>query len=75
VAFSGGLHLAENTRDEQRKMSSISICRRTAALPDVVRMTRALQALIAEGHQMNEEALACLSPHQLSTSTGSGDIR
>ena len=27
-------------------------------------MTKALQALIAEGHRIDEEALACLSPYQ-----------
>jgi Tn3 transposase DDE domain len=27
-------------------------------------MTKALQGLIDEGHQIDEEALACLSPYQ-----------
>jgi hypothetical protein len=31
---------------------------------NVVTMTRAMQALIAEGDPIDEEALACLSPYQ-----------
>ena len=31
---------------------------------NVVTMTKALQLLIAEGHQIDEVALACLSPYQ-----------
>jgi hypothetical protein len=31
---------------------------------NVVTMTRALQSLIAEGHQIDQDALACFSPYQ-----------
>jgi len=51
VAFGGGRLLAENTRDEQRKM--IEYHRLVANLlifHNVVTMTRALRALIAKGH-------------------------
>jgi hypothetical protein len=65
VAFGGGRLLAENTRDEQRKM--IKYHHLTANLlifHNVVTMTRALQSLIGEGHQIHEAVLACLSPYQ-----------
>jgi len=65
VAFGGGRLLAENTRDEQRKMIKYHhLAVNLLIFHNVVTMTRALQSLIAEGHQIDEAALACLSPYQ-----------
>jgi TnpA family transposase len=65
VAFGGGRLLAENTRDEQRKMIKYHhLAANLLIFHNVVTMTRALQALIAEGHEIDEAALACLSPYQ-----------
>jgi hypothetical protein len=71
ISLRSGLLLAAGgswrriTRDEQRKM--IEYHHLTANLlifHNVVTMTRALQSLIAEGHQIDQEALACFSPYQ-----------
>src|SRR3954454_16717490 len=65
VAFGGGRLLAENTRDEQRKM--IKYHHLVANMPlfhNVVTMTKALQTLVADGVEIDEAALACLSPYQ-----------
>jgi hypothetical protein len=65
VAFGGGRLLAENTRDEQRKMIKYHhLAANLLIFHNVATMTRALQLLIAEGHQIDEEALACSSPYQ-----------
>jgi hypothetical protein len=56
VAFGGGRLLAENTRDEQRKMIKYHhLAANLLIFHNVVTMTRALQTLIAE---------ACFSPYQ-----------
>jgi TnpA family transposase len=65
VAFGGGRLLAENARDEQRKMIKYHhLAANLLIFHNVVTMTKALQALIVEGHRIDEEALACLSPYQ-----------
>ena len=65
VAFGGGRLLAENTRDEQRKMIKYHhLVANLLIFHNVVTMTKALQLLMAEGHRIDEEALACLSPYQ-----------
>lgn len=65
VAFGGGRLLAENTRDEHRKMIKYHhLVANLLIFHNVVTMTRALHALIAEGHFIDEEALACFSPYQ-----------
>lgn len=57
--------LAENTRDEQRKMIKYHhLVANLLIFHNVVTMTKALHALIAEGHLIDEEALACFSPYQ-----------
>jgi len=65
VAFGGGRLLAENTRDEQRKMIKYHhLAANLLIFHNVVTMTRAIQVLIAGGQQIDEEALACMSPYQ-----------
>jgi len=65
VAFGGGRLLAENTRDEQRKMIKYHhLVANLLIFHNVVMMTKAIHQLIAESHAIDEEALACLSPYQ-----------
>jgi hypothetical protein len=65
VAFGGGRLLAETTRDEQRKMIKYHhLVANLLVFHNVVRMTRALHSLIADGHQIDEEAIKCFSPYQ-----------
>jgi hypothetical protein len=65
VAFGGGRLLAENTRDDQRKMIKYQhLVANLLIFHNVVTMTRALHSLLAEDHQVDEEALACFSPYQ-----------
>jgi TnpA family transposase len=65
VAFGGGRLLAENTRDEQRKMIKYHhLVANLLIFHNVVTMTKALQLLMADGNRIDEEALACLSPYQ-----------
>jgi hypothetical protein len=62
VAFGGGRLLAENTRDEQRKMIKYHhLAANLLIFHNVATMTKALQLPIAEGHWIDEEALICLS--------------
>ncbi len=65
VAFGGGRLLAENTRDEQRKMIKYHhLAANLLIFHNVVTMTRALQSLIAESHEIDQDVLACFSPYQ-----------
>jgi TnpA family transposase len=65
VAFGGGRLLAENTRDEQRKMIKYHhLVANLLIFHNVVTMTKALQLLMGDGNPIDEEALACLSPYQ-----------
>jgi TnpA family transposase len=65
VAFGGGRVLAENTRDEQRKMIKYHhLAANLLIFHNVATMTRALQQLMADNQEVDEEALACLSPYQ-----------
>jgi len=65
VAFGGGRLLAENTRDEQRKMIKYHhLVANLLIFHNVVTMTKALQLLMADGNPIDEESLACLSPYQ-----------
>ncbi|MGA8439425.1 MAG: Tn3 family transposase [Candidatus Sulfotelmatobacter sp.] len=65
VAFGGGRLLAENTRDEQRKMIKYHhLVANLLIFHNVVTMTKALQLLMEDGNPIDEEALACLSPYQ-----------
>ena len=65
VAFGGGRLLAENTRDEQRKMIKYHhLVANLLIFHNVVTMTKAIHQLIAQSHAVDEEALACLSPYQ-----------
>ena len=67
----GGRLLTENTRDEQRKMIKYHhLIANLLIFHNVVTMTRALHTLIAEGHSIHEEALACFSPTKPNTSIG-----
>ena len=70
MAFGGGRLLAENTRDEQRKMIKYHhLVANLLISHNVVTMTKAIHQLIAESHAVDEEALACLSPYQPNIST------
>jgi hypothetical protein len=65
VAFGGGRLLAENTRDEQRKMIKYHhLAANLLIFHNVVTMTKALKLLVADGHEIDEAALACFSPYQ-----------
>lgn len=65
VAFGGGRLLAENTRDEQRKMIKYHhLVANLLIFHNVVTMTKALQTLVADGVEIDNAALACLSPYQ-----------
>ena len=65
VAFGGGRLLAENTRDEQRKMIKYHhLVANLLIFHNVVTMTKAIHQLMAESDAVDEEALACLSPYQ-----------
>jgi hypothetical protein len=64
VAFGGGRLVAENTRDEQRKMIKYhNLVANLLIFHNVVTMTKALEAR-ADGVETDEAALACLSPYQ-----------
>ena len=63
MAFGGGRLLAENTRDEQRKMIKYHhLVANLLIFHNVATMTKALQLLVAQGHRIDEEALGCLIP-------------
>jgi TnpA family transposase len=65
VAFGGERLLAENTRDEQRKMIKYHhLVANLLIFHNVVTMTKALQLLMEDGNPIDEEALDCLSPYQ-----------
>jgi hypothetical protein len=65
VAFGGGRLLAENTRDEQRKMIKYHhLVANLLIFHNVVTMKKALQSLLADGVEIDEAAMACLSPYQ-----------
>jgi hypothetical protein len=59
-----GRLLPEDTRKEQRKMIKYQRLLPISFLHNVVTTTQALHSLIAEGHHIDEEALACFSPYQ-----------
>ena len=57
VAFGGGRLLAENTRDEQRKMIKYHhLVANLLIFHNVVTMTKALQALVADVVEIDEAA-------------------
>jgi TnpA family transposase len=65
VFFGGEGIIAENRREEQRKI--VKYNHRVANLVifhNVVTITKVIRRLIAEGHPVNAEALAVLSPYQ-----------
>jgi TnpA family transposase len=65
VFFGGEGIIAENRRDEQRKIVKYNhLVANLVIFHNVVTMTKAIRRLIAEGYQVSAEALAVLSPYQ-----------
>jgi TnpA family transposase len=63
--FAGGGVIAENLRDEQRKIIKYNhLVTNLLIYHNVVNMSRALARLRMEGHEVNPDALAALSPYQ-----------
>jgi hypothetical protein len=65
VAFGGGVLVAESIRDEQRKFIKYNhFVANLLIYHNVVTMTKALQQLLADGYQIEERMVACVSPYQ-----------
>src|SRR4051812_29106277 len=63
--FAGGGVIAENLRDEQRKIIKYNhLVTNLLIYHNVVNMSRALARLATEGHQVTPDALAAISPYQ-----------
>jgi TnpA family transposase len=74
VAFGGGRLLAENTRDEQRKMIKYHhLAANLLIFHNVVTMTKALKLLVADGHEIDEAHWHASVLTKRSVSTGSDD--
>jgi len=64
VFFGGEGIIAENRRDEQRKIIKYNhLVANLVIFHNVVTLTKVLRQLIAEGHHISAEALAALSPY------------
>lgn len=65
VCFGGEGIITENVRDEQRKVIKYNhLVANLVAFHTLVSMTKALHQLIKEGHTINMETLATLSPYR-----------
>jgi TnpA family transposase len=65
VFFGGEGIIAENRRDEQRKIVKYNhLVANLVIFHNVVALTKVIRQLIAEGHHVNADALAVLSPYQ-----------
>lgn len=63
--FAGGGVIAENLRDEQRKIIKYNhLVTNLLIYHNVVNMSRALARLAIEGHPVSQDALASISPYQ-----------
>ena len=63
--FAGGGVIAENLRDEQRKVIKYNhLVANLLIYHNVVNMSRALAQLAAEGHPVSPDVLATISPYQ-----------
>lgn len=65
LMFGGKGMIAENVRDEQRKVIKYNhLVANLVILHTLVTMSESLQQMVAEGHAIDQQALACLSPYQ-----------
>jgi TnpA family transposase len=65
LMFGGKGVIAENIRDEQRKVIKYNhLVANLVILHTLVTMSESLQRMVADGHSIDQEALACLSPYQ-----------
>ena len=65
MLFGGGGVIAENIRDEQRKIIKYNhLVANLLIFHTLVTMTRTLQRLEQEGHVIEKEVLEVLSPYQ-----------
>jgi TnpA family transposase len=63
--FAGGGVIAENLRDEQRKVIKYNhLVTNLLIYHNVVNMSRALAGMEEEGHQIDRAALGTISPYQ-----------
>ncbi|MBC7659467.1 MAG: Tn3 family transposase, partial [Chitinophagaceae bacterium] len=76
VSFGGGGIIAENDRDEKRKVIKYNhLVASVAILQTVNEMSKVLIFLKGEGHEFSQEALAAMSPYRRELSTDLGTIR
>jgi TnpA family transposase len=74
VAFGGGGVIAENDRDEQRKVIKYNhLVSSLVILHTVNEMSKVLGQLKKEGHEFSKEALAALSPYRMEHINRFGD--
>ncbi|MGI0133614.1 MAG: Tn3 family transposase, partial [Candidatus Micrarchaeaceae archaeon] len=65
LMFGGKGIIAENVRDEQRKIIKYNhLVANLVILHTLVTMSESLQRMATDGHTIDKEALACLSPYQ-----------
>lgn len=65
LMFGGKGLIAENVRDEQRKIIKYNhLVANLVILHTPVTMSEAIQKMVQDGHTVDQEALACLSPYQ-----------
>ena len=65
LLFGGKGIFAENVRDEQRKVIKYNhLVANLVILHTLVTMSEALQNMVDDGHDIDQEALACFSPYQ-----------
>jgi len=65
LLFGGKGIIAENVRDEQRKVIKYNhLVANLVILHTLVTMSEALQNMVDDGHDIDQEALACFSPYQ-----------
>lgn len=64
LMFGGKGIIAENVRDEQRKVIKYNhLVANLVILHNLVTMSEALEQMIADGHAINQEAVGCFSPY------------
>ena len=65
LLFGGKGIIAENVRDEQRKIIKYNhLVANLVILHTLVTMSEALQKMADDGHAIDQEAVACFSPYQ-----------
>jgi TnpA family transposase len=65
LLFGGKGMIAENVRDEQRKVIKYNhLVSNLVILHTLVTMSEALKKMVEDGHTIDQEALACFSPYQ-----------